>query len=224
MGCIFCQNYEISHERKGYELTEQDLANIYLHLQAQGCHNINLVTPTHQLPAILSALLIAADAGLHIPIVYNTGGYEDTDTLRLLDGIIDIYMPDFKYADEEAAQILACTPHYPDLCKAALREMHHQVGDLTLTNGIATRGLLIRHLLLPGRGEETERIIQFIAEYISPHTWLNIMDQYRPAGTIRRACPDGYEELRRPITVEERAAAIRIAKRYGLVRGLEYIL
>jgi len=221
MGCRFCQNYEISHERMGRELTKQDLAYIYLHLQAQGCHNINLVTPTHQLPAILEALLIAMDAGLQIPLVYNTGGYEDIDTLRLLEGIIDIYMPDFKFADEKTGRILAHTPDYPQNCKAALCEMHRQVGDLTLENGIATHGLLIRHLLLPGRGEESERIIRFIAEQISPNTWLNIMDQYRPAGDIRRFSSNEYSDLLRRVSDEEVARAIRIAQECGLTRGLE---
>lgn len=221
MGCRFCQNYEISHERMGRELTKQDLAYIYLHLQALGCHNINLVTPTHQLPAILEALLIAMDAGLQIPLVYNTGGYEDIDTLRLLEGIIDIYMPDFKFADERTGRILAHTPDYPQICKAALCEMHRQVGDLTLENGIATHGLLIRHLLLPERGEESERIIRFIAEQISPNTWLNIMDQYRPAGDIRRFCPNEYSDLLRRVSDEEVARAIRIAQECGLTRGLE---
>jgi len=218
---MFCQNYEISHERMGSEITKQDLANIYLHLQGQGCHNINLVTPTHLLPAILEALLIASDTGLHIPIVYNTGGYEDPDTLQLLEGIIDIYMPDFKFADEQTGKILAHTSDYPQICKAALSEMHRQVGDLTLENGIATHGLLIRHLLLPGRSEETEKIIRFIADQISPNTWLNIMDQYRPAGDIRRSCPKEYSDHLRRVSPEEVARAIRIAKERGLIRGLE---
>lgn len=223
MGCRFCQNYEISHGRLGYEMSAHDLAIIYLHLQAQGCHNINLVTPTHQLPSILQALLIAGESGLHIPLVYNTGGYEDVDTLRLLDGIIDIYMPDFKFAKEHTAKTLARTPDYPDLCKAALCEMHRQVGDLALENGIATHGLLIRHLLLPGLSTESESIIRYVAEHISPYTWLNIMDQYHPAGDIRRDCTDEYSDLLRRISIEEVTDAIRIAEECGLTRGLEFI-
>jgi len=221
MGCKFCQNYEISHDQTGYRLTEEALAEVFLKLQDKGCHNINLVTPTHQLPAILEALLIAMDAGLEIPIVYNTGGYDDPDTLRLLEGIIDIYMPDFKFADEETGRILAHTPDYPRICKEALCEMHRQVGDLTLENGIAIHGLLIRHLLLPGRGDESELIIRFIAENISPHTWVNIMDQYRPAGDIRRTCPDEYSDLLRRVSEDEVTRAIRIAQECGLIRGLE---
>ncbi|WP_373839379.1 radical SAM protein [Methanospirillum sp.] len=222
MECRFCQNYEISHERVGHEISEKELSNIFLHLQNQGCHNINLVTPTHQLPAIIKALLIAKDAGLRIPVVYNTNGYENPDTLRLLEGIIDIYMPDFKFAYDETGKTLSNTPDYPGICKESIHEMYRQVGDLTLKNGIATRGLLIRHLVMPGGTEESERIIRFIAEQISQNTWLNIMDQYRPAGEIRRTCPDGYSYLLRQVSEKELSHVYRIAEEYGLTRGLEY--
>ncbi len=221
MGCRFCQNYEISHDRVGQEITVHDLADIFLHLQERGCHNINLVTPTHQVPAILEALLIAIKGDLQIPIVYNTSGYESPGTLRLLEGIIDIYMPDFKYVDEETGKNLSRTTNYPRICEEALREMHRQAGDLTLEGGIANRGLLIRHLVLPGRTSESERIIKFIAEQISRDTWLNIMDQYRPAGEIRKTCPDGYIDMLRRVSDKEFNHVRKVAEKYGLVRGLE---
>jgi putative pyruvate formate lyase activating enzyme len=221
MGCRFCQNYEISHDRVGQEITVHDLADIFLHLQERGCHNINLVTPTHQVPAILEALLIAIKGDLQIPIVYNTSGYESPGTLSLLEGIIDIYMPDFKFADEETGKNLSCTTNYPRICEEALREMHRQAGDLTLEDGIAIRGLLIRHLVLPGRTSESEKIIKFIAEQISRDTWLNIMDQYRPAGEIRKTCPDGYADMLRRVSDKEFVHVRKVAEKYGLVRGLE---
>jgi len=221
MGCRFCQNYEISHDRVGQEITVHDLADIFLYLQERGCHNINLVTPTHQVPAILESLRIAIKGGLQIPIVYNTSGYESPGTLSLLEGIIDIYMPDFKFADEETGKNLSRTTNYPRICEEALREMHRQAGDLTLEGGIANRGLLIRHLVLPGRTSESERIIKFIAEQISRDTWLNIMDQYRPAGEIRKTCPDGYIDMLRRVSDKEFNHVRKVAEKYGLVRGLE---
>ncbi len=221
MGCRFCQNYEISHDRVGQEITVHDLADIFLYLQERGCHNINLVTPTHQVPAILESLRIAIKGGLQIPIVYNTSGYESPGTLSLLEGIIDIYMPDFKFADEETGKNLSCTTNYPRICEEALREMHRQAGDLTLEDGIAIRGLLIRHLVLPGRTSESEKIIKFIAEQISRDTWLNIMDQYRPAGEIRKTCPDGYADMLRRVSDKEFVHVRKVAEKYGLVRGLE---
>ena len=219
MQCLFCQNFEISRGYSGHKITAEELAEIFMQLQAIGCHNINLVTPTHQLPAIIEALIIAMDIGLHIPIVYNTGGYEDRDTLKLLDGIIDIYMPDFKYSENITGFVLANTPDYPERVKASILEMHSQVGDLKIVNGIAVRGLLIRYLVLPGLIKEGIEIFRFIAEEVSRDTWINIMDQYRPAGDILKMCPDEYSSLCRRLNGKEYLYACQIASGYGLSRG-----
>lgn len=219
MQCIFCQNFEISRGCSGYKITVEELAEIFIKLQAIGCHNINLVTPTHQLPAIIEALIIAIDIGLRIPIVYNTGGYEDHDILHLLDGIIDIYMPDFKYSENITGSVLANTPDYPERVKASILEMHSQVGDLKIVNGIAVSGLLIRYLVLPGLINEGIEIFRFIAEEVSRNTWINIMDQYHPAGDILKKCPDEYSSLRRRLNDKEYLYACKIASGYGLSRG-----
>ncbi|MBN1166386.1 MAG: radical SAM protein [Methanospirillaceae archaeon] len=219
MRCTFCQNYEISRGYQGTQVTEEELAEIFLKLQGLGCHNINLVTPTHQLPAIIGALIRAIDAGLCIPLVYNTGGYDDEKTLRLLDGIVDIYMPDLKFAEDETGQIIAETMNYPTFAYAAIREMHRQVGDLRLRHGIATRGLLVRHLILPGLAEESKEILRFIAEEVSKNTWVNIMDQYYPAGDIVQSCPSLYPSLTRRVTQNEVELVCKTATGYGLSRG-----
>ena len=219
MRCTFCQNYDISRGYSGYWVTVKDLAEIFIRLQSLGCHNINLVTPTHQLPSIIGALIQAIDNGLHIPLVYNTGGYDDPETLHLLDGIIDIYMPDLKFSADNTGRILANTPGYPDRAKAAIFEMHHQVGDLQMEQGIATRGLLIRYLILPGLIDECREIFRFIAEEISKNTWVNIMDQYYPAGNILKACPEEYPSLCRRVSHKEVMVAGQIASGYGLSRG-----
>lgn len=219
MQCIFCQNSDISRGYAGYPVSVPDLAGIFIRLQELGCHNINLVTPTHQLPAIMGALIRAIDNGLCIPLVYNTSGYEDTETLRLLDGIIDIYMPDLKFSDDKRGQILAKTPGYPGYAKAAILEMHRQVGDLTIDGGIATRGLLIRYLILPGFSDEYEQVFSFIAEKVSKNTWVNIMDQYYPAGDITGKCPPEYPALCRRVSQNEVRLACDIASGYGLYRG-----
>jgi putative pyruvate formate lyase activating enzyme len=223
LSCIFCQNYDISHLGRGEEVSYRDLAFMMLKLQAGGCHNINLVTPTHMVSAILNALLIAIPEGLHIPLVYNSGGYDATDTLELLDGIIDIYMPDFKYMNPDNAEELSGVRDYPEVAMAALREMHSQVGDLQVdNNGIAYRGLLIRHLVLPNNMASTDRVISFIAQ-LSTNSYLNIMDQYRPEYRARE-CID----IRRRITLQEYDAAINQALQAGLNRidgyGRKYFL
>ncbi len=219
MQCIFCQNLEISRGFSGQEIPVETLAEIYIRLQDLGCHNINLVTPSHQLPAILEALILAIEKGLHIPLVYNTGGYDDPITLRLLDGIIDIYMPDFKFSDPAIGKILAGVPDYPEQVKSAIREMHNQVGDLQIEGGIAVRGLLIRYLILPGFVDECTGIFRFIAEDISRNTWVNIMDQYHPAGDVREYCPENFPSLQRRILNSEVKTAYQIAAGFGLSRG-----
>ena len=210
--CQFCQNYEISQLGEGREVSHEELAQMMLTLQAQGCHNINFVSPSHVVPQILGALVIATEAGLRIPLVYNTGGYDSLESLRLLDGVIDIYMPDMKYSDARTAQRLSKIPNYPEVNRAAVKEMHRQVGDLVISEeGLAVRGLLVRHLVLPGGLAGTAEIIRFLKEQISPRTYVNVMGQYRPAYRAH-----GYPPLDRPVTSEEYAAAVRMAKEAGL--------
>lgn len=214
MRCQYCQNCDISQTDDGRLFQPEELAAIMLELQAMGCHNINFVSPTHVVAQLLAALLIAAEAGLRLPLVYNTGGYDAISTLRLLEGVIDIYMPDMKYADEEVARRYSLIPNYPSINQAAVREMHRQVGDLQVNeHGLAWRGLLVRHLILPNSLAGTEQIVQFLANQISKNTYLNLMDQYRPA---YRA--DALPDLNRRITREEWAAALRAAQRAGLHR------
>ncbi|ABK15147.1 radical SAM protein [Methanothrix thermoacetophila] len=217
LACVFCQNYEISQLDMGVEVTAERLAGIMMHLQLTGCHNINLVTPTHVVPQILEALVIASEMGLSIPLVYNSGGYDSVDTLRLLDGIVDIYMPDAKYGSDEMAMRYSNAPGYVGVMKAAIKEMHRQVGDLVIENGIAVRGLLVRHLVLPDNLAGTDEVVRFISE-LSKNTYINIMDQYRPE---YRA--DRYRELSRRITLSEYREALRLARAAGLSRGLEDI-
>lgn len=214
LGCIFCQNYDISHLGNGKIITYEDLANYMLYLQQIGCHNINLVTPTHFTPQIVQGLIIAIKHGLNIPVVYNCGGYEDIETLRLLDGIIDIYMPDAKYADKDIAKKYSSAYDYPDVMQKALYEMYRQVGDLKVSpEGIAWRGLLIRHLVLPEGLAGTDKIMQFIANNISTNTYVNIMAQYRP---VYKAYE--YPELNRGISITEYNEALNIAEKAGLKR------
>jgi putative pyruvate formate lyase activating enzyme len=185
-----------------------------LTLQDGGCHNINLVTPSHQVPHILEGLLLAAQRGLRIPLVYNTSSYDDLDTLRLLDGIVDIYLPDFKYADAANALEYSKAPSYPDIAKAAIKEMHRQVGDLVLdARGVAVRGVLLRHLVLPGGLAGTAEVMRFLAEEISKDTYVNVMDQYRPCYQASLHPP-----LDRGITTEEFEEAVRLTKASGLHR------
>ena len=212
--CCYCQNYTISQLGEGKPATPEEIAGMMLSLQAQGCHNINLVSPTHIVPYFLESLVLAAAKGLNIPIVYNTGGYDSVDTLLLLDGIIDIYMPDMKYADEETAERLSGIKKYPEINRAAVKEMHRQVGDLMMDRqGVAQRGLLVRHLVLPNGLAGTEQIVKFLSEEISADTYLNIMAQYRP-------CYHASDEpkLIRPITSREHQEAMDITHRYGMYR------
>ena len=212
--CVYCQNYEISQLREGREVSAQELAGMMLSLQEQGCHNINLVTPSHQVPQIMEGLLLAAQKGLCIPLVYNTSSYDDLDTLRLLDGVVDIYLPDFKYADAEAGLKYSKVPAYPETAKTAIKEMHRQTGDLVIDErGLAVRGLLLRHLVLPGGLAGTAEIMRFIAEDVSMDTYVNIMDQYRPCWKAFN-----YPPLNRRITTDEFEEAVAAAKAAGLHR------
>ncbi len=214
LGCIFCQNYSISHLGEGMETSVKKLADTMLSLQNEGCHNINFVTPTHQMPMLLRSLLIASEKGLRLPVVYNCGGYESLHAIQLLEGIVDIYMPDVKYADPAMAKKYSQAENYPEAARAALKEMHRQVGDLlTDKRGIAFRGLLVRHLVLPERIAGTAEVVKFIAEEISTNTYINIMDQYHPCFKAI-----DYPPLNRRITGKEYAEALDMAIKAGLKR------
>ena len=214
LGCIFCQNWTISHLGEGNEISFEKLAEIMLEIQDMGCHNINLVTPTHQMPMILRSIAIASEMGLNIPIVYNCGGYESLEAIKILDGVVDIYMPDFKYSDPQMALKYSKAKDYPEKAKAAIKEMHRQVGDLMIDErGIALRGLLVRHLVLPEGIAGTKEVVRFIAEEISKNTYINIMDQYYP-------CYKAFEHppLDRRITTKEYSEAVKMAMDAGLKR------
>jgi putative pyruvate formate lyase activating enzyme len=212
--CQFCQNHDISQTDAGDEVEPDQLAAIMLELQASGCHNINLVSPSHVAPQILAAVFSAAQAGLRLPLVYNTGGYDSMEMLELLDGVIDIYMPDMKYADVAIAKRYSKIPNYPLANRAAIREMHRQVGDLRIDEqGLARRGLLVRHLVLPENLAGTDEIARFLADEISPDTYLNLMDQYRPTYRAHDLPP-----LDRRVTRKEYQAAVEMARAAGLHR------
>jgi putative pyruvate formate lyase activating enzyme len=213
--CTFCQNYDISHLGRGECITRSDMAKFMQRLQEMRCHNINFVTPTHYVPQIVAALPEAINMGLRLPIVYNCSGYESIEVIQLLGGVVDIYMPDAKYMDEEYSKRFSNAPDYPEVIKKVLKEMHRQVGDLaTNSKGIAERGLLIRHLVMPGGVASSEAVLRFIAEEISPHSYVNIMDQYRPEYRAHE-----YPEINRRITHKEYMEATQIAKRFHLYRG-----
>jgi putative pyruvate formate lyase activating enzyme len=214
MRCQFCQNHDISNSTAGDEVGSEEIAGIMLELQSSGCHNINLVSPSHVVAQILAAVLIAARAGLHLPLVYNTGGYDSIETLKLLDGVIDIYMPDMKYASSQIARHYSKIPHYAEVNQAAVREMYRQVGDLIINDqGLAVRGLLVRHLVLPNGLAGTAGIFQFLAQEISPNTYLNIMTQYRPAFNARL-----FPKLNRLPSRREFQDAFEAAQEAGLHR------
>jgi putative pyruvate formate lyase activating enzyme len=214
LGCCFCQNEEISHKGYGIEVTADDLTTTMLALQDRGCHNINLVTPTHVTAQILEALPLAVEQGLRLPLVYNCSGYERVETLRLLEGVVDIYMPDFKFWDAGIAGEVCEAPDYREVACKALLEMHRQVGDLKLdARGVAVSGLLVRHLVLPEGWAGSDEVLAFIAERISPDTYVNIMDQYRPCAQAAKV-----PALRRPIRTAEFRQALAVAKSAGLKR------
>ncbi|MGQ9775996.1 MAG: radical SAM protein [Thermodesulfobacteriota bacterium] len=213
--CIFCQNYDISHQGQGAQVTSSDLARTMIRLQEMGCHNINFVTPTHYAPQIISSLPEAIEMGLRLPIVYNCSGYESIEVIKLLEGIVDIYMPDIKFMDEKFSERYSRASDYPKVIKEVLKEMYRQVGDLRINpNGIAERGLLIRHLVMPNGVASTEAVLRFIAEEISVHSYVNIMAQYRPEYRAYE-----YPEINRKITHKEYMEAVQIAKSFHLYRG-----
>lgn len=212
--CVFCQNYEISHGGEGVEADDETISRIMAELQRVGCHNINFVTPTHVVPQILTALVGAVDLGLKVPLVYNSGGYDKVETLKLLDGVFDIYMPDLKFMDPELSERFCTAPDYPEVVKAAIKEMHRQTGDLAMDeNGIAYRGLLVRHLVMPGGLAGTREAMRFLAKEVSPNTYVNVMSQYRPCGQAHR-----YPEIARALTSEDYRDAVRIATEEGITR------
>ena len=214
--CVFCQNYDISQENIFPETSPKRLAQMMLALQSRGCHNINLVTPSHVVPQILGALLLAVEAGLRLPLVYNTSGYDRVETLQRLDGIVDIYMPDFKMWDEACALKYLNAPNYPEVARQALREMHRQVGVLQLDeHGLARRGVLVRHLVMPGGIAGTLQVAEFLARELSPNTYINVMAQYHPEGKVNAS---HYEEINRRITSGEYTAAMQAAQQAGLWR------
>lgn len=212
LACVFCQNYEISYCGEGQEISPKELSQIMLHLQNKKCHNINLVSPGHIVPQLVEAIYMAAKKGLNIPIVYNTNGYDLTDTLKLLEGVVDIYLPDIKFGNDTTAQKYLGVKQYYSIAKEAVKEMYNQVGNLAVNDSdIAYKGLLIRHLVMPENLAATEEITRFIAEEISPNTYVNIMAQYFPAHKAHE-----YRELKRRITKQEFEAAINAAKKAGL--------
>jgi len=214
LACVYCQNYEISQLRIGEEIFFERLAEMMINLQNRGCHNINFVTPTPQVPQIIKSVAIAIDKGLKIPLVYNTSSYDSIEVLKLLDGIFDIYLPDARYSDDKIAIKYSNAPNYFEIMKTAIKEMHRQVGDLISDeNGIAIKGLLVRHLVLPNNLAGSEKIFEFIAKEISKNTFVNIMDQYRPTWKSFE-----YPELSRKITDEEFQEAIELAKKTDLRR------
>jgi putative pyruvate formate lyase activating enzyme len=215
--CVFCQNWSTSHLSEGREITDRRLGEMMLELQALGCHNINLVTPTHMVPQILASLLHAIEGGLTVPLVYNSSGYDLVPSLELLDGVVDLYMPDLKMMDADAAGTYLLAPDYPDIVRPAIREMHRQVGDLELDeDGIATHGLLVRHLVMPGGLAGTEEAMRFLVREISPRTYVNLMDQYRPGGNAI-----DHPAIARRITGEEFEAARKAAWNAGVRRSAD---
>ena len=216
MRCVFCQNSDISHNVVGEVVKPKRLAEIMLHLQESGCHNINWVTPEHVVPQILEALPFAIEGGLRLPIVYNTSAFDSLDSIELMDGIVDIYMPDFKYWHEEKAKRYLKSPNYPAAARRVIKEMYRQVGDLSFNSfGLARRGLLVRHLVMPDELEETRHIMNFLAIEISTNTYVNVMGQYYPAGKVSEKL---YPELNRHLQTSELSRAKAIARETGLHR------
>ncbi len=212
--CVYCQNWEISQLGQGNLLTPEELAQMMLQLQERGCHNINFVSPSHVVAQIIEAVNLAARRGLHLPLVYNTGGYDSPEALKLLGGIIDIYMPDLKYGDEATALKYSKAPNYVQVNQQAVKEMHRQVGDLVIAaNGLAVRGLLVRHLVLPNNLAGTEQVLSFLVGEISRHTYLNLMAQYYPCRSAEQHPP-----LDRPLTSREYQQARQLADKYGCQR------
>jgi putative pyruvate formate lyase activating enzyme len=222
LSCEYCQNYDISQCGNGETVSCETLAGMMIHLQQRDCHNINLVTPSHVVPQIIRSIGIAAEQALHIPIVYNSGGYDSVETLRLLDGIVDIYMPDAKYGSDDVAMAFSHAPEYVASMKAAMKEMHRQVGDLVIRNGLAVRGMIIRHLVLPENLAGSDSVLPWIAENISRDSYVNIMNQYHPSWhTQSDWFSSFFQSVGRRITSDEYIYAIRCALDSGLYRGFQ---
>ena len=220
--CVFCQNWDISQQKSGQECSAEDIADLMLALQAGGCHNINFVTPEHVAPQVVEAIAAAVPRGLHLPIVYNTSAYDAVSSLRHLDGLVDIYMPDFKFWNRDSARRLAKAKDYPEKAREAILEMHRQVGVLRFgRDGLARRGVLVRHLVMPGQEDEAAAICRWLAEEVSPDTYVNIMDQYRPAYQSAEQTRDGkakYADIDRRPREAELAGARAAARQAGLCR------
>ena len=214
--CVFCQNSSISQKGEGVEVEPEQLALMMIDLQKRGCHNINFVTPEHVVPQILEALPLAVQLGLSIPLVYNTGAYDSMDSIRLMDGVVDIYMPDFKYWNADLSKKFLISENYPDTARQVIKEMHRQVGDLAFNeSGLAMRGVLMRYLVMPNAAKDARVIMRYLAKEISPHTLINIMPQYHPAWKVSA---NKYPAINRPTTPEEVAETIKIARQEGLYR------
>ncbi len=218
--CVFCQNYDISQAIKPGPAAPgsppEEIAAMMIELQQRGCHNINFVTPEHVVPEVVEALAVAVDWGLHLPIVYNTSAYDSLESMEFMDGIVDIYMPDFKYWSRERSRIYMKADNYPDAARVAITAMHRQVGQLVLDgDGLAKRGLLVRHLVMPGCQDETRAILEWIATELGPDTYVNLMDQYYPAGKVSA---EHYSEINRRLTSTEFMEAQEIARKLGLRR------
>jgi putative pyruvate formate lyase activating enzyme len=220
--CVFCQNFDISHATPGKAIDARELAALMLHVQNLGCHNVNLVTPAHVVGPVIEALALAVDAGLRLPVVYNTSAYDALDSLKLLDGLVDIYMPDFKFWETDTARAYTNAEDYPERAREAIREMHRQVGPLKLgRDGVARRGVLVRHLVMPGLGEESAAIFRWFAEEISEDTFVNLMGQYRPSHKVGRLGAGGvprHEAIDRRPTLAELRAVRSAAEEAGLWR------
>ena len=210
--CNFCQNYEISHNKEGADVGPEQMASMMIQLSDLGCHNINFVTPSHVVPQLLEALPFAIEKGMKVPLVYNSGGYDSVETLKLSEGVFDVYMPDFKFWDNRWAERYCNAPDYREVALDALREMHRQVGELvTDDGGIAMTGLLVRHLVMPKEIAGSEKFFEFLAKEISPHTYVNVMDQYRPCGSAQKD-----EFIHRRLEMGEYREAIDAARKAGL--------
>ncbi|AXR81470.1 radical SAM protein [Natrarchaeobaculum sulfurireducens] len=217
MKCVFCQNFESSHDAQGEPATPVEIAEMALELEANGCHNVNLVSPTHHSPRVLEPIKLASERGLEVPIVWNCGGYESPEILERLEGIVDVYMPDIKWSEDGAAAMYSKAPNYWETVQESVREMHRQVGDLRLDDtGIATGGLLVRHLVMPNHVENAERILEFLAEELSEETFVNVIAQYQPY--YKAKTEERYADIGRPITPEEYEAVIAYACEVGLER------
>jgi putative pyruvate formate lyase activating enzyme len=217
--CVFCQNHDISWEVQGEIVSPQRLAEMMVEVQTWGCHNVNFVTPEHVVPQILEALPFAVRRGLRLPIVYNTSSYDSLDSLELMDGIVDIYMPDFKMCTPESARRYLRKPDYAQVAQAAVKEMNRQVGPLVFDlHGMARRGLMVRHLMMPGLLEETNAVLRFIADELGRDTYVNLMAQYYPVGLVGKPGRDSYDEIDRHLFLEEYEEAVEIARSLGLKR------